>query len=105
MKKKFLLIIFVIIVIILGLIIILNIDNGYIVKIDIVDLKSPDRVLVLYKDNKKVDFDSIYYLDNVYICNSETPYVAKSILKNVKRLKVKLKNGKVINVKVIEEEK
>lgn len=106
---KRLLIIIPIVVIFVGLILILIFNfsgnNNYIVKVDIIDEKSPDRVLTVYKDNEKIEFDSMYYLDDVFICDSESPNVAKSALKNVKQIKVKLKNGRILKAKVEKEEK
>jgi len=101
MKKKLLIVIPIVIIVAIGLVFITSQSNGnYIVKVNMVDAKSPDRILELYKDNKKIDFDSIYYLDDVFICNNKVPNAAKSALKNVTKLKVKLKNGKTIKVKV-----
>ncbi len=77
-----------------------NENDKYVIKIDIVDEKSPDRKLSLLKDGREESFDSIYYLDDVYICDSNVPNTSKSALKDVKKLKVKLKSGKIIEVKV-----
>ena len=102
--KKLFIFIPIVIVVIIGLIFIVNNQtNNYLIKVSIVDVKSPDRILTLYKDNKKVEFDSIYYLDDVFICDSTTPNVSKTAIKDIKNLKVKLKNGKIIKVKVEEE--
>ena len=106
MKKKLLIIIPIVIIVAIGLVFIISQSNGnYIIKVNIVDEKSPDRVLELYKNNKKIDFDSIYYLDDVFICDSKVPNVAKSALKRMDKLKVKLKDGKIVKAKVLKEDK
>lgn len=76
----------------------------YVVKVYIIDKNSPDRLLKVYKNDKEIEFDSIYYLDNVLICNSTNPAVAKSAIKNEKELKVKLKNKKIVKAKIELEE-
>lgn len=103
MKRKLVIIISIIIVVVISLIFIFKQNNNYIIKVLVVDTKSPDRILSVYKDNEKVEFDSIYYLDDVFICDSDIPNISKTALKDIKQLKVKLKNGKIIKAKVEEE--
>ncbi len=76
----------------------------YVVKVYIIDKNSPDRLLKVYKNGKEIEFDSIYYLDNVLICHSTNPAVAKSAIKDEKELKIKLKNQKIIKAKIEMEE-
>ena len=105
MKKYILIIVPIIIVVVISLIFISKQNNNYIIKISEVDDRSPDRVLSVYKDNQKIDFDSIYYLNDVFICDSTVPNVSKSAVKRMDKLKVKLKDGKIVKAKVLKEEK
>lgn len=78
-------------------------NNNYIVKIEVIDSKSPDRVLKVLEKEQYIDFDAIYYLDNVLLCNGDNPTVGKTAIKGINKLKIKLKNGKTV-LAVIKEE-
>lgn len=104
MKKKLMLIIPIILVVAVVLILLLQQDNGYIIKLKKIDNNSPDRTVVLLKDNKEQKFLEIYYLDDVLLCSGTNPTINKNDVKLNEKLKVKLENKKIIKVKVKEEE-
>ena len=104
MKKKIVIYLLISILILTsGVFIVFKMKNNYVVEIEMVDNKSPDRVLKVLKNDKEIEFDSIYYLDDIYICSSENPTVGKTAIKNIDKLKIKLKNGKTV-VAVIKED-
>lgn len=102
MKKKLLLIIIMVFVVVI--MILLQQDSKYRIKLKKFDNNSPDRVLVLLKDNKEQNFLEIYYLDDTLLCSGHNPTVNKSDVQLEETLKVKLENNKIIKVKVTEEE-
>ena len=107
MKKK--LIIVIAIVVLIGLIIslILFFKNKYdeknavyTVKVSLVDDQSPARFLTVYRNNKKIDFKEIYYMDDVLLCKGKNPTIHFSELDGEKELKVILNNDKTVIAKI-----
>ena len=71
MKKKLLILVALIITFITFILLFYNSSNSlYIVKVSVIDKNSPDRLLKVYLNDKEIEFDSIYYLDDVFICNN-----------------------------------
>ena len=80
-----------------------SISEDYIIKIKLVDEKSPERKLELYSDNEKIDFKEIFVLDGLLLCDNETPYVFYGEIKNMEKLKVKLKDNREIIARIEED--
>ena len=77
----------------------------YKIVVSVIEKNSPDRNVVVLKNNKKVDFDSIYYLDDVLLCKGKNPTINKNDVQNSEELKIKLKNKKIVKAIVKKEEK
>lgn len=75
----------------------------YTVKIKTVDSFSPDRILEVYKDNKKIDYEEIQYDDGTTLCYSKNSTVAYTDLIEEKELQVVLKKDKKVKAKIIED--
>lgn len=106
MKKKYLIIIIAFIILLIGGIIwFINKDSGnYIVKVSSVDDKSPDRVLTVYKDDKKIEYKEIRKMNDVLLCDSNNSSVYYGEIKNESNLKVVLNNDKKVVAKVVKGE-
>jgi len=79
-------------------------NASYKIVVSIIEKDSPDRNITVYKNNKKIEFDSIYYLDDVLLCKGINPTINKFDVKDGEELKVKIKNKKEIKAKVLIEE-
>lgn len=100
-KKKILLIGF-IVTSLLIFVIIYFLGNKYdlSIKIDLVDDKSPDRILTVLNDGKKFKYDHIEYTDGILLCDYNNPTVSYVDLVGESELIVVLKNNKRIKVKL-----
>lgn len=67
-----------------------------------IDDFSPDRILTVYKNNKKIDFVEIDYSDGVLLCSGDNPTVSYSEIINEKELIVKINNKKQVIAKIVE---
>ena len=104
-KGKLILTIIVSILTLISIIIIFNSKKyEYTIKGYLVDDKSPDRILKVYKEGKEVEFLEIRYKDDVLLCTSKVPAVYYGDIKDVKELKVILKNEKEVVAKIEEVE-
>ena len=106
MKKKVFLILGVVVVIIITvlLVIILNKTN-YIIKVSVIDDKSPDRILTVYNNkNEEVEFKKIELLDGTLLCNGVNPAVYYGNIKDLKELRVVFKDKSKVIAKIVEEE-
>ncbi len=72
----------------------------YTVKISLVDDKSPDRILTVYKNNKKIEHKEIRKMNGTLLCDSEYSTVYFGEIKNETELKIILKNDKEVVAKI-----
>ncbi len=106
MKKKYLIIIIALIILLIGGIIwfIYKNTGNYIVKVNSVDEKSPDRVLTVYKEDEKIEYKEIRKMNDVLLCDSNNPSVYYGEIKNESKLKIVLNNDKKVVAKVVKGE-
>lgn len=84
----------------------MNDENAtYRIVVSVIEKNSPDRNIEVLKNDKKIDFDSIYYLDDVLLCKGKNPTINKNDVKNGEELKIKLENKKIVKAIVEEVEK
>ena len=76
-----------------------NLNTEYIVKINLIDKDSPDRILEVYKNNKKIDFNQIKIKD-ITLCTSDNPAVYYGELISVNELTIILKNGDIVQAEL-----
>ena len=106
MKKKNLIIIIatiVLIALVTTLVLVLNKSDenaSYTVKMSLVDDQSPARFLTVYKNDKKIDFKEVRYMDDVLLCRGTNPTIHFTELDEETELKVVLKNDKVVIAKI-----
>ena len=110
MKKKYIILVIILILLITLVFVILHFTNNksdnktYVVKVNIVDDRSPDRTLTVYENNKKIEFKEIRYLnDDVRLCTYKNPTVFFGDLEGEKELKIILTNDKEVVAKIEEE--
>ncbi len=110
MKKKYLIILFIIIVVLLVIGIMIfakkdnNISTSYMVKINLVDEKSPDRTLTVYDSDKEIEYREIRYIDNILLCKSYNPTVYYGDVETENELKIILNDGTEVIAKVVKGE-
>ncbi len=109
-SKKILGIVIGIIILIIGLSILFlknkeNDNATYRIIISVIEKNSPDRNVSVLKNNKKIDFEAIYYLDDVLLCKGQNPTINKNDVENGEELKIKLKSKKFVKAIVEKEEK
>lgn len=61
-----------------------------------VDDYSPDRKLVVKKNDKEIEFKKIKYIDDIELCDSSNPTISVSDIKDVNELIVVLLNDKEV---------
>ena len=94
----------IIIVSIIGLILLKNNKSNYLIKVSVVDDYSPDRILTVYENEKKIDVKKIQYLDGTFLCSGYNTTVHFGDIENEKELKIVLKDNKVEIAKIVKEE-
>ena len=105
MKKKYLIIGGILIIIIAIILIILLNKTTYVIKVSMVDDKSPDRILTVYNNkDEKVEFKKIELLNGTYLCDEINSSVYYGNLKNINELQVILKDDSKVIAQVIKEE-
>ena len=105
MKKKWLLVIGALIVIIIIVLLILLMNKPkYTIKVSSVDDRSPDRILTVYKNNEEIEFKRIELMDGTILCNSVNKSVYFGNIKDVKELKVILKDKSEVIAQIVKEE-
>ena len=77
-------------------------NANYVVKVGLIDDKSPDRTLTVLRNDKKIEFKEIHYMDDMYLCSWENPVAYFGDLKGETELKVILKNDKTVIAKIDE---
>lgn len=105
MKKNITIVISALIVIFLLLFILLNTKkNIYTVKVTPVDRNTPDVTLSVYENDRMIEIEDIYYMNDVLLCHGSNPTTNKFNIKNNDELKIILKNKKEVIAKVLMEE-
>lgn len=99
-NKKFLIILLCSIVVLL--LFLISQKSIYTINVKKIDDFSPDRILTVYKNNKKIDFVEIEYSDGVLLCSGDNPTVSYSEIINEKELIVKINNKKQVIAKIVE---
>ena len=78
----------------------------YKIKVNLIDDRSPDRLLVVYRNGKETtDYKYLRYKDNkeVVLCYSETPAVNQFEIKDIDELVIVLPNDKEVVAKIEKE--
>jgi hypothetical protein len=104
MKKKYLIIIIITLIVLItaGIVFFVIKNNGnYTVKVNLVDDYSPDRILVVYKDDKEIEYKEIHLMDDTPLCKYSNPSTYYGNVKNESELKIVLNNDKVVIAKVV----
>ena len=115
MKKCLIIGITLTILLTVGMVLFVNKDFGtYIVKANLVDAKSPDRLLKVYKDDQEIDYREIRKMSGTLLCESDNASVYYGEIKKEKELKIVLNlsrlisrevnNGKEVVAKIMEGE-
>lgn len=102
MKKKIILILLSIFVLILSYIILVWHKDNYIISIEKIDNFSPDRKLIVYKNEKEIEFKELQYTDGTYLCSKKNPTVSYSEIIGITELIVKLDEKRQIVAKIVE---
>lgn len=79
-----------------------NHKYNLVVEVNMVDEKSPDRILKVYDNDKEIKFKRIEYLDGVNLCSYEVPAVNFIDIKNEKKLVVVVKYGRKVEATIKE---
>ncbi len=108
MKKNFVIIIISLVIVVLGIIgykVFVNDSDEYTIKVRLIDSYSPDRKIELYdKNNKIISFKEVYSDSDVVLCTGKNPVISSIELINIKKMKVKLENDKIITATIMKEE-
>lgn len=96
-------IIFVVLISILCLIFFLNKNSNYMVKINLIDDDSPDRILEVYKNDNKIEYKEIR-LKDITLCTYDNPAVYYGELVDIEEVTIILKNGDSVKAKIFKEE-
>ena len=75
-------------------------DSVYTIYVQKFDINSPDRKLVVYKDDKEIKFKEITYTNGTYLCNYEIPYVVYGDVLDKDKLIVVLNNNKKVEATI-----
>lgn len=102
MKKKIILILLSIFVLILSHIILVRHKDNYTINIEQIDNFSPDRKLIVYKNEKEIDFKELQYTDGTYLCSGKNPTVSNSEIIGITELIIKLDEKQQIVAKIVE---
>jgi len=102
MKKKTILIPLSVFVLILLFIMLLSRKDTYTINIEQIDNFSPDRKLIVYKNDKKINFKELQYTDGTYLCSGKNPTVSYSEIIGVTELIIKIDEKKQIVAKIVE---
>lgn len=100
-KKKILILSFIFVGIII-LIILMCRKDTYTINIELIDDFSPDRKLIVYQNDEKINFREIQYTDGTYLCSGSNPTVSYSEIIGVKELIIKIDKEKQIIAKTVE---
>ena len=77
----------------------------YVIKVSLVDDRSPDRILTVYNEkNEKIEVKRIELLDGTVLCNGFNTTVHYGNIENQDKLKVILQDKSEVIAKIIIEE-
>ena len=76
--------------------------DTYIIKVELIDKFSPDRRLIVYQNDKEIEFEELQYTDGVYLCSGNNPTVSYSEIIGVTELIIKIDEKKQIVAKIVE---
>lgn len=86
MKKKIILIMLSVFVLIFIFGLLLCRKDFYTINVEQVDSFSPDRKLIVYKNDKKIKFKELQYIDGTYLCSGNNSTVSYSEIIGVTEL-------------------
>lgn len=93
-KYKNWVIIFAVIFLIILILVLVGRKDTYKIKIEYIDNFSPDRELIVYKNNKKINFQELHYTDGTYLCSGANPTVSYSEIDGITELIIKIDEKK-----------
>lgn len=102
MKKKKIFILLLVVIFALLFALFVFHESTYTISVEKVDGFSPDRKLVVYRNNKKIKFEELKYKDGTYLCSSENPTVSYSDIFGIKELIIKISDKKQVVAKIVE---
>ena len=104
MRKKIIIISLFVLVTIIVMLIALR-KREYIIKVSIIDDRSPDRMLKVYDNyNNEIEVKRIEYLDGTLLCKGYNTTVFFGDIVNEKKLVIILRDNTKAIAKVVEEE-
>lgn len=102
MKKKILFVVIFVIVLIIIIITPVFHKNNYTINVEQIYNFSPDRKLIVYENDKIIEFKELQYTDGTYLCSGTNPTVSYSEIVGVKELIIKIDDKKQIVAKIVE---
>ena len=99
-KKHFFILVLICIIITIFLVTVFR-RNNYTIEVNNIDNFSPDRKLIVYKNNKKIKYKEIQYIDGTFLCSSTNPTVSYSEIDGIEKLVIKIGKKKII-AKIVE---
>lgn len=100
MKNKIVLLLFPILILVIVLL--LTHRDSYIIKVEKIDNFSPDRKLIVYKNDKEIEFQELQYTDGTYLCSGKNASVSYGEIKDEKKLIIKINDKKQVIAKIVE---
>ncbi len=100
-KKKAFIIASITIIFFIVFLLIISKDK-YSIKVEKIDSFSPDRRLVVYHNNKKMDYLELQYLDGTYLCSEENPIVSFGEIIEEEKLLIKIDEKRQVIAKIVE---
>lgn len=100
-KKNIVILLFIFVLILLFLIPVCRKDT-YTIGVEQIDNFSPDRKLIVYKNDKKINFKELQYEDGTYLCSGKNPTVSYSEIIGVRELIIKIDEKKQVVAKIVE---
>lgn len=100
-KKNIVILLFIFVLTLLFLILVCRKDT-YTIGVEQIDNFSPDRKLIVYKNDKKINFIELQYEDGTYLCSGKNPTVSYSEIIGVTELIIKIDEKKQFIAKIVE---
>lgn len=75
-------------------------ESKYSLVIKKIDNYSPDRLVEVYKNGKKIEFKYLEYVDGTVMCTGKNPTVSYIDLIDVDTVTVVLDDNRIINIKI-----
>ncbi len=101
MKKRLIIIIPIVLIIAIVLVLLFYNKKTYKINFETVDAYSPERKLIVYENDKEIEFKEIRYEDGTILCYGTNPIASYTDIKDIKTLIVKLNNDKKVEAQVI----